>query len=468
MTPQRPSIHETKEVKRIELIIVPGKSLGPFRLGLSLWDTIQFLRDKVFFFPKVDLKYDEKEPLRYPVILTLPMNGIHLWFDASLQRLKCIECFDPSKVKLVYQNGDVSSSRTIPTFLSIYKSFGPTYPGDFDEPQCTYTLSYPGVSFAFPIPTKYHDIYKQSNDLPLEFPDGTTPIASKLYVFPSQSPNWVSAALPNISKLLTEIGDGLKYGKWGRRDVEKVVAKVSQGIELHFPSHEGKDEGQHQVDILLGCTTVQEILSDLGRPSRLFYKEEDKMKIHSVDEPSNKSGSSDLNDEDERDIGQRDEATDYFLNYFHLGLDFLIDGSRHVCVKIVLHGNIPGHFDFQRYKRCPYQIILPTKKKNGKKDLPKDMLVDVTSDPKDDQVPNNIITNTMKITTMQQRIPWTTGNQITTKPTDQTQIEQHKPVILTRGSNEQNPFGSTYLTGYSQGIVMEVMKNGDVPSIVLF
>ncbi len=42
------------------------------------------------------------------------------------------------------------------------------------------------------------------------------------------------------------------------------------------------------------------------------------------------------------------QPTDYFLNYFHLGIDILIDGGLHICKKIVLHGNVPGHFDFQR------------------------------------------------------------------------------------------------------------------------
>lgn len=42
------------------------------------------------------------------------------------------------------------------------------------------------------------------------------------------------------------------------------------------------------------------------------------------------------------------QPTDYFLNYFHLGIDILIDGALHICKKIILHGNVPGHYDFQR------------------------------------------------------------------------------------------------------------------------
>lgn len=43
------------------------------------------------------------------------------------------------------------------------------------------------------------------------------------------------------------------------------------------------------------------------------------------------------------------QPNDYFYNYFHLGMDILFDGSTHRCKKIVMHTNVPGHFDFQRY-----------------------------------------------------------------------------------------------------------------------
>lgn len=79
-----------------------------------------------------------------------------------------------------------------------------------------------------------------------------------------------------------------------------------------------------------------------------------------------------------------------------------------------------------------------------------------------------------KISAMQKNIPWKANNtpwktnntiMISSNPDP---LDQPKPVILTRGSSEQNPFGSTHLTGYDEGIVMEVMKNGDVPTVVLY
>jgi len=48
------------------------------------------------------------------------------------------------------------------------------------------------------------------------------------------------------------------------------------------------------VRILLRFTTPQDLLSDLGKPSCIFYKEDDKMRIHSVlgDSPAEKSNRS--------------------------------------------------------------------------------------------------------------------------------------------------------------------------------
>ncbi|CDS07420.1 hypothetical protein LRAMOSA01369 [Lichtheimia ramosa] len=481
---ESPRNERTQRTKRIELAIAPGRSLGPFRLGSTLWDTIQYLRDRPQFFPSVELKYSQEDPVKFDFIIALPVNGIHLRFDGGLQRMKSIECFDPSKVKLVYQNSDVSSSRTIPTFLLIYKAFGPTYPGEFDSSQSIYTLKYPGISFMFPIPARHKNLYATSsgkyhvtNDvyLPLEFPDGTTPIASRVCLFSTSGTSWKKATVPPLSKVIAENNASNRaYGKPGRREVEEVKAQPNRGVILTFPTHDDSSNStiSNQVEILLHVTRPQDILADLGKPSRVFYKEEDKMKIHSVtDDGAMLGGATDDDaengerivrasgpDEDEKDVSTVD-PTDYFFNFFHLGLDVLMDGTLHVCKKIVLHGNIPGHYDFQRYKRCPFKIHFPEypNEANGK-----DALVDV----EDGSLPGNVVTADMKIDTMKKRIPWDSKNTVTVGASPE--AGRPKPVILTRGSSEQNPFGSTYLTGYDEGVVMEVMKNGHVPTVVLF
>ncbi|KAG0166816.1 hypothetical protein DFQ30_006757 [Apophysomyces sp. BC1015] len=366
----------------------------------------------------------------------------------------------------------------------------PTYPGEFDTEQSVYTLKYPGLSFTFPIPVRHQDLYKSTSDLPLEFPDGTTPIASRVYLY-SGSANWQTAVVPPLSKALAEFNgsNSIKYGKLGRRELESVVAQPTKGASLYFPTHGSTTDAvdtsrentvapsTNTVHLLLNSSSVQDILADLGKPSRVFYKEEDKMKIHSVTDDgtvlekaaisskvaNEASRTLNGNEDDEKDPTTM-HPTDYFLNYFHLGMDILIDGALHVCKKIVLHGNIPGHYDFQRYKRCPFQVVFP-KQENRNAKPETNTLVDVESDLDEN---GSIVTAEMKVSTMQKQIPWESSNTVSVDMSNGCQLGQQKPVILTRGSSEQNPFGSTYLTGYDEGIVMEVMKNACVPTVVLF
>ena len=40
-----------------------------------------------------------------------------------------------------------------------------------------------------------------------------------------------------------------------------------------------------------------------------------------------------------------------FLNYFNLGLDFVLNSNSEL-VRIILHTNMPGRYDFGAYNRC--------------------------------------------------------------------------------------------------------------------
>ena len=76
--------------------------------------------------------------------------------------------------------------------------------------------------------------------------------------------------------------------------------------------------------------STQDVLSALGSPSRVFYKTEDKMKIHLPQSYRKK----------------RQQSCDYFYNYFTLGMDILFDGRTHRVIKFVLHTNQPGEYTF--------------------------------------------------------------------------------------------------------------------------
>lgn len=48
---------------------------------------------------------------------------------------------------------------------------------------------------------------------------------------------------------------------------------------------------------------------------------------------------------------------DYFLNYFALGLDVLVDGASLTVKEFVLHTNPLLHASFGRYRKCNFEIL---------------------------------------------------------------------------------------------------------------
>lgn len=107
-------------------------------------------------------------------------------------------------------------------------------------------------------------------------------------------------------------------------------------------------------DLYFGIT-CQDVMSLLGSPSQVFYKSEDKMKIHSPNAHLHV---------------KTPRRSDYFFNYFSLGLvtmiyfiflivegifcngmkillqDVLFDAKTQRMKKFILHTNYPGHYNF--------------------------------------------------------------------------------------------------------------------------
>lgn len=75
---------------------------------------------------------------------------------------------------------------------------------------------------------------------------------------------------------------------------------------------------------------LKDVLSALGSPSRVFYKTEDKMRIHLP----------------QLHRLEQHRQSDYFFNYFSLGLDVLFDARTHKVAKFILHTNQPGEYTF--------------------------------------------------------------------------------------------------------------------------
>ena len=135
-------------VSPLELDLRPGKGLGIFELGSSLWAVIDLLRHNTTLFPRVEVKFDAySDTALCPIVLRINPH-LDLLFTAKHQRLKTISLrrLTDSSPPITLTYNDVvllsaSNPKEVLRRSDISKHFGPTYAGD--------GLQYPGISFMF-------------------------------------------------------------------------------------------------------------------------------------------------------------------------------------------------------------------------------------------------------------------------------------------------------------------------------
>lgn len=90
---------------------------------------------------------------------------------------------EAASLQLQYGRGVLGGASHAATALLVYELIGPTFPGKYDADAKMYHLHYPGLLFMFPIPPQHaqHCLTQQS-ELHLEFPDNTTPVASRICI----------------------------------------------------------------------------------------------------------------------------------------------------------------------------------------------------------------------------------------------------------------------------------------------
>ncbi|XP_074564334.1 PHAF1 protein At3g51130 [Curcuma longa] len=309
----------------ITLDLRPGLGIGPFTLGMPLHEALAQVDLQPNIYDVIHVKYLDEEALKLDIVVCFPDHGFHLRFDPWSQRLRLIEVYDVKRLQMRYAMSLIGGPSTLATFVAVYTLFGPTFPGTYDKDRGTYTLFYPGLSFAFPIPSQYAYCCQNaevSTELPLEFPDGTTPVACRVCIYDGSSDSKVGVGSLLDKAIVPPLPAGSLY-------MEEVHAKL--GEELWFTVG-----GQH---IPFGASP-QDIWTELGPPCGIHQKQVDQMVIHSASDP-------------------RPRTTlcgDYFYNYFSRGLDILFDGQTHRIKKFVLHTNVLGHSDFDSYMKCNFVI----------------------------------------------------------------------------------------------------------------
>nr|CAG4643989.1 EOG090X06XP [Lepidurus arcticus] len=383
---------------------------------------VSIMQSQVIAMKKVHVIYNEQDLLASDLILSLPQDGLRLLFDATFQRLKIIEIFNLRLVKLRYCGNHFNSPTIAPTIDQIDQSFGATHPGVYNSDKQMFALNFRGLCFEFPVEQAPEPRFLRGLGS-FQFPSGFSPTASRMCIFQgAQLADCKAPPLPlscffahPYLQNLEVIRDDLAHRTLGLRLA--YVCEASAGVL------EPKKQTIFQ-EIRFG-QSGQDILSALGNPSRIFYKDDDKMRIHSPQPHRRIPGA----------------YSDYFFNYFTLGLDLLFDGYSHLLKKIVLHTNYPGHYNFNMYHRCEFQLGLPEDK------VMPDMghLVDFTQ-------PTIMVTAYSRWDSIVEKL----------KPSE-------SPIVLKRASstNTVNPFGSTLCYGY-QDMIFEVMSNNCIASVTFY
>jgi len=411
----------------LELEVIPEHGLSSeqieFLLGMHFSSAVSSIQSHVGHIKGVEISYCDKDPLAFDLSIKLSQDGIKLMFDSTSQRLKIIEVYDLSLVRLKYGDLLFNCPDVSPTIEQIDQSFGATRPGVYDEDKKIFTLTFRGLAFEFPAETEFQPSYGGSRrELgKLQFPPGSSPCVSNMAIYTGSSLAECAAPAAPLSR----------YPSLACRAVEVVRSGDSTlGLTLvlepnlgevgrsSFPAR-GNTSEYLKKTIKFG-DSVQDVMSAVGAPNRIFYKSEDKMKIHS---PNAHRKASQL-------------KSDYFYNYFTFGMDLLFDAKHNKVKKFILHTNFPGHYNFNMYHRCEFSLTLKKSEGSNVKAAPSSVHISPYS--KWEGVANLF------------------------NPAE-------RPVVLNRASstNTTNPFGSTFCYGY-QDIIFEVMPNGHIASLTLY
>ncbi|KAI5639190.1 hypothetical protein NE865_08255 [Phthorimaea operculella] len=293
----------------LDLEIIPERSLGcdtwEFVLGMHFSQSVAIIQSQVGTIRGVQVLYSDQNPLSVDLVINMPQDGIRLIFDPVAQRLKIIEIYNMKLVKLRYSGMCFNSEEITPSIEQIEHCFGATHPGLYDSQRHLFALNFRGLSFYFP-PGYAHGLGS------LQFPNGGSPVVSRTTIYygsqhqssnTPQAGTGTSVAAPLPSLPLSCVRHQLHL----RRATVLRDNHTTQGLRLHMFT-QGTSRSLELVQVNV-CRVVrfgdscQSVARALGAPQRLYYKADDKMRIHRASSRR-----------------RPPPASDYFFNYFTLGL----------------------------------------------------------------------------------------------------------------------------------------------------
>uniref|UniRef100_A0A7N8YLA6 Phagosome assembly factor 1 n=1 Tax=Mastacembelus armatus TaxID=205130 RepID=A0A7N8YLA6_9TELE len=296
----------------LDLEVVPERSLGneqwEFALGMPLAQGISILQKHCRIIKNVQVLYSEQTPLSHDLILNLTQDGIKLLFDATNQKLKYI---------YNYIGVHFNSQAIAPTIEQIDQSFGATHPGVYNAAEQLFHLNFRGLSFSFQLDS-WNEAPKYEPNFALglaslQIPHGA--MVKKMHIYTGNNLQETRApAMPLacfLGNIYAECVDVLRdhAGPLGLK-LRLITAACGPGV-MADTKVRSVERSIHFGD------SCQDVLGALGSPHKVFYKSEDKMKIHSPSPHKHVPS----------------KCNDYFFNYFTLGVDILFDSTTHLVKK---------------------------------------------------------------------------------------------------------------------------------------
>ena len=257
----------------------------------------------------------------------------------------------------------------------------------------SYILSYPGIAFTFPLQSS---AWSHGQDFVSLLSSSSAAAAKSMAIYDGASWREARQALYTKECLDPRSFNINGKGKDLRPDeVDHILVSLNGKLDIIR-------RNSHPFKISLGVTTPQDLVAELGPPDAIYRKSDRRLSIHRT-RPRHASGTSsagyDSNDTDhshavtdESDAPdeenpaealKEDASAECFYNFFYHGFDVFIspDSSRPkrpfpssanalgpaevaepdqlVAMKILIHGNIPGSYPFNRYRRCRWIIDSP-------------------------------------------------------------------------------------------------------------
>jgi hypothetical protein len=454
----------------LDLQVVPEQGLQAdhweLLLGMHFSQAVALVQSHVRIIKKAHVVYNEQAPLNHDLILDLPQDGFRLMFDSRSQRLKLVEVYNLKLVQLNYCGNVFNSPKITPTVEQIDRCFGATRPGSYDMQRNLFGLNFRGLSFYFPVDSQYQPHYSHGLGS-LQFPGDAVPMLSKMILYSGVNPSE-----PAVPPLPMSCFKGHVYLE-DCQVLRDSTATKTLGLKLRLFTYPNNILDPTRIsferEIMFG-EEAQSVAAKLGTPSRTFYKSDDKMKIHSKE-------------------AHKKVATvnsDYFFNYFTLGLDILFDSRHHRASKFMLHTNFPGHYDFNSYHRCAFtlrigRIVSASNNiiSGGSNGSGKNNTKNSNQNPKSPKMKKNktmalespavLLNNVENVNSDKNWISvnydshWEEVNDFAL-PGCQDRVE--RPVVLTRSSSN-NPFGSSLCYGV-QDMIFEVLSNDHIASVTLY